>query len=210
MLALAGCGGAQQDVTTEQPPAQETKQAAQEVPKLTGAAAELQALMAAKEALKYQITYDVATTSNEQVMKTTVVQYFDGLNRMRTDATIRGVSETRTYVIDGAATSCAKINNKWTCNPATVQENPAQTAEQDIAKGISTLAITADGTKQLLGKTHNCYKISDALNSISMRYCFSSDGVPVYNLIEGNGMTIESTALLYGKDVAETVWVIPS
>ncbi len=208
MLALAGCGGAQQEVTEE--PVQETKQTTQEAPKLTGVAAELQNLMATKSKMEYQITYDVVAKAEGQEFKSTMIQYFDGVSRFRTDVTIKGMSEIRIYVIDGTGTSCAKANNKWVCSATQVQDDASKQAENSIAQGSARHAVTADGTKQLLGKTHNCYKAIDSAQEITMRYCFSADGVLVYNSAETSQVTTEMTALLYGKDVAETVWVIPT
>jgi hypothetical protein len=207
LLVLAGCGAKEQPAT--QQPTQEAKQTTAQAPKLTGAAAELQGLMAGKQKLEYQITYDVVSRTAGQETKSTMIQYFDGANRMRTDVTVKGVSEARTYVMDGAVTLCAKVNNRWGCNAAEVQADASKEAEQDIAQGTSAYTITADGTKQLLGKTHTCYKIADAPNSVTMRYCFSGDGVPVYISTESPQATTEMTALLYGLDVAETVWALP-
>jgi FtsP/CotA-like multicopper oxidase with cupredoxin domain len=209
LLALAGCSGANQEVTTEVP-TEETGQTVKETPKLTGVAAEVQSLMAAKAKIEHQITYDVLVRTAGGEMKSTMIQYFDGANRMRTDVTVKGMSEMRTYVIDGTATTCSKVNSKWTCNSAEAPMDETTKAQERIAEGTSNYAITNDGTKQLLGKTHNCYKLVDGANAATMRYCFSADGVPVYISSEMSGASTEMTALLYGKDVAETVWVIPT
>ena len=209
LLVLTGCGGAQQDVTTQQPTQETANEEAKTAPALTGAASELKGLMAAKGTLKYQITYDVLTKTEGQEMRSTMIQYFDGANRFRTDITVKGVSEMRTYVINGAATSCAKVNNKWMCNSAEASVDESRETEEAIVEGTSNYVITADGTKQLLGKIHNCYKLVDAPNAVTLRYCYSSDGVPVYISTEMSEATTEMTALLYGKDVAETVWTIP-
>lgn len=209
MLAIAGCGEETQEVTTDVS-TQETEQIAQDAPKLTGIAAEVQTLMAAKGKIKYQITYDVLTRTAEGEMKSTMIQYFDGANRMRTDITVKGISEMRTYVMDNTATSCVKVDSRWTCNSAEAPKDPSKEAEERIAQGTSNYAISAYGTIELLGKMHNCYHLVDGKNAVTMRYCFSADGVPVYISTEMPEVVTEMTALLYGKDVAETVWVIPA
>jgi hypothetical protein len=208
MMLLIGCGGSNQEVTTEEPTQEAAKEA--EPAKLTGAAGELANLMTLKGNLEYQITYDVTTNAGGEEMKSTMIQYFDGADRFRTDITVKGVSEMRTYVIGETATSCFKMNNKWTCNTAEGYTDESLETEENIAEGMAGYAVTADGTKQLLGKTHNCYKVTDSVNSATMRYCFSSDGVPVYISMTSPEATTEMTALLYGKDVAENVWVIPT
>ena len=209
MIILTGCSGAKEEVTTEKI-AQETQQKEEQTPIASGAAADFQNLMAAKEKLKYQITYDVTTKAAGQEMKSTMIQYFDGANRMRTDTTIKGVSETRMYVIDSTATSCVKINSKWTCTKSEVPKDPTAAPQGSVMEGATNYAITADGTKQIFGKSSNCYKSLDSKNSVTMRYCFFGDGVPVYISSEMPQATTEMTALLYGKDAAETVWVIPA
>lgn len=208
MLALAGCG-AKEQATTQQP-TQEVAQEEQEAQKATGPGADLANLLTKKQKLEYQITYEVHTIAGDQDMKSTMLLYSDGGNRQRTDIVIPGTMESRTYVIDRQATICNKAQNKWTCEKAEQYQSSLMQSETTLMSYPSTYDIIVSGTKQVLGKTTTCYHVEGKNNPGIIDYCFFEDSVPAYWSVEYGPTTTEMTALLYGKDVAETVWVIPT
>ena len=216
-VIVVGCkqGQNQNTQTKDNPIPQNTEQQTQtqepnkEQPKKDDASSELKKLFDSKTNLEWTVTYNIVTKAQGQEMKSTMIQYLKGINKIRTDITIQGV-ESRSYFINSVMTSCTKMSAKWNCFKIEVPKDDMKNVEEKVKSGSSDYSIVSDGTKQIAGVTAKCYKLTGAKDSITTRYCYSAEGIPLYVYYEGPQVTSEMTALTFEKVAKDSVFEIPA
>lgn len=164
----------------------------------------------------FSVDYTITMTGDGETLTTQTSQYFDGPERMRTDASAMG-AESRTYIIDDAVTTCFRQDGEWSCMILTSGES----TEEDSTPGAESLddyvieegeevawTITKDGTKSVAGFTAECFRISDVEST--SRYCIY-DGVPLYMSAQDNeGGSYEMIATRYKKGVSASDFTFPA
>ncbi|HLG24876.1 MAG TPA: hypothetical protein VI564_08150 [Candidatus Nanoarchaeia archaeon] len=164
-----------------------------------------------KDKLEWQITYDLVSKAQGTEFKSKMVQYFKGAKKMRTDVVANGI-EARTFFINDVVTSCSKMGAKWNCYSIDVPQDKIADVEKDLKEGNANYKIEDDGTKVIVGKTAKCFKVTGISADLeaTVRYCFSSEGAPLYVYFESPQATTEMTALLYETVVNDRVFDLPA
>lgn len=168
------------------------------------AATELAEKFAAQDSLEFQVDYDMTTTTQGTTTTGTMSQYFKGVNMMRVDSTIQGVT-SQTYIVDGTVTSCVNMGS-WMCNDAGEYEMQVGVSEDAQANADTGVRI-AD--KTIAGVSADCFTITT--DDGAADYCFSPESVPLYiQTRDGNGNVISTlTATSYSLSVSESVFEPP-
>ncbi len=222
VVLLIGCNSATQGANSQNtqnagdssaPPEQVNKESMTKdsAPKQTAndVASELKGFISSKSSLQWKIAYDIKSSAQGSQFSSTMTQYFKGENKVRTDMTAQGI-ETRTYMVDKVLTSCSKSNGAWTCRKIDIPKDDVNDLENNLEKDSSKYSITADGSKVVAGVNTKCYKVVDSEHSATVRWCFSSDGAPLYISFDSPQATSEMTATSYSKSVADSDFEVPA
>lgn len=178
-------------------------------------------LMGLKTNAAWKVTYDVASLSNTSSngfvvssnMTYVATQYMKGAD-MRTDMVV-GSTTVRSYILSGIFYSCYDIAEKWACTkyPQSAQVSTVL-AQGEVEKNPGKYAAVPDGTMQLAGVTANCFNVTGLESGFTIRYCFSSEGAPLYILVtgmaDGRPQYMEIKATEYSKQVLDSDFVLPA
>ena len=160
-------------------------------------------LGALKAGSGYKVVYDVtAGTAGSYVM----TQYIKGGNS-RIDMALSGM-ESRTYTVSGKVNSCVLAGAKWMCSDVTSQMGSQADLGEQLQTQASKYTITADGTESVASTTATCYKVISSDGTV--RYCISSDGVPLYVKTTAQGTEVVMKAKSYSTGVADADFALPS
>lgn len=151
----------------------------------------------------YKVVYQVTAGTAASYEMT---EYLKGGN-MRTDIALSGM-QSRTYVISGKVTSCILAGTTWSCNALPSQNTQSVDIGEQLKADPSKYAITADGTQTVAGVAATCYKVvgTDA----TVRYCISSEGVPLYVKTTAQGMDVVMQATSYSTSVTDADFALPA
>jgi hypothetical protein len=225
LLALAACSttetpqtGAGADVPSDEPAtgASENGQdnaAENSATQDTEAQQEFESLFA-KRNLQWKIAYDLKSEMDGKTVMSQLTQYMKGEDRFRTDMMYDG-TESRVYMVEETFTMCSKQDGDWQCFKTTPQEGDdsadVQDWETEYEQNEDDYTIVADGTKVVAGVSTKCFKVVDQKSSDSVvRYCFASDGAPLYIYFSGQGTTSEMIATSYSKSVSDSEFTPPA
>ena len=167
-----------------------------------------------KRNLQWRIAYDINSAMGDQQSTSQMTQYIKGEDRFRTDMTYEGM-ESRMYFVEETYTMCTRQNGEWSCfksEPSDAEDTVDSTAwESEYEENEENYNILADGTKVVAGVTAKCYKIVDESNADAVvRYCFSSDGAPLYMYFSDEESTSEMIATSYSKSVSDNDFTPPA
>jgi len=174
----------------------------------SGALSDFKKVFSGRSSAQWQVTYDASANSGGQQTNFAMTQYLKGKNKVRNDAAVQGI-ETRSYILDNVLTTCSKNDNKWTCYGSEMKKDAVAKFE-DEADTSQDYKVESDGTKAVAGVTAKCYKVTDHENSYTIRYCFSSEGVPLYIKFDSSDASSEMTATSYSKTVSDSVFEVPA
>ena len=167
-----------------------------------------------KSNLQWKIAYDLKSNAGGEEMTSQMTQYMKGETRFRTDMAYEGM-ESRVYVVDETFTMCTKQNNDWSCFKSEPSEDDAtvdtQEWEEEYETNEENYRITSDGTKTVAGVSTKCFKVSEITNTDAIvRYCFASDGAPLYIYMSDDDYMSEMTATSYSKTVSDSDFTPPA
>lgn len=208
VVFLLGC-------KTQQGQSQQTSEqqqtSANDKPRSQGSSvsSELTQFLSNKANLQWKIAYDVATEAQGQSISMKMTQYYKGAKKIRTDMRTQGV-ESRTYIVNDELTVCSQTQDSWNCFKTQLQEDKIGDTEKDFQSNLGNYNAVADGSKTVAGTSAKCFKVTDKSNKISMRECFSGDGIPLYIYMAGQGFTTEMTAASFSKTVSDSDFEVPA
>lgn len=206
LVFLISCKTQQDTSEKMQAPKMESKTPAQQD---KGASSEFMSLLSGKANLEWKIDYDVVSKAQGQTIQTKMTQYFKGEKKIRTDAVTQGIG-SRSYLVDDVLTICTNQQGSWNCFKPDIKKDNVADTEKDIKQNTGKYNIVADGTKTVAGTTAKCYKVVGDANGVNMRYCFASDGIPLYMLAESSEFMTEMTATSYSKSVSDSDFEMPA
>jgi len=111
-------------------------------------------------------------------------------------------------LVDSTLTSCTN-NDGWNCYKMELKKDALAKFEDEVETS-QKYKIEADGTKVVAGVTAKCYKVTDTDDSVTVKYCFSSEGVPLYVYFQSPQAMTEMTARSYTKTVSDSVFDLPA
>jgi len=174
-----------------------------------GSSSEFMSLLSGKANLEWKIDYDIVSKAQGQTVQTKMLQYFKGEKKIRTDVATQGI-ESRSYLVDDVFTICTNTQGSWNCFKSDIKKDNVADTEKDIKQNTGKYNIVADGTKTIAGTTAKCYKVVGDANGVNTKYCFASDGIPLYMLVESSDFMTEMTAKSYSKSVSDSDFEIPA
>jgi len=153
---------------------------------------------------EYYVKYDYAMPEQTTEMS----QYFKG-NKMRSDVISEGV-EARTYMADDLITSCTKQNGDWMCFEIEETTENVNTGLDDARENPDEYMtmVTSAGTKTIAGEEIECFKIT--IETASMTYCLTDDGIPLFMSGVSEGMEWSMTAKEFDRNVANSAFEPPA
>ena len=218
LVFLIGCKAQQSQTSGSQQDASEKPSATKETskPESTppakqdkGASSEFINLLSGKANLEWMIDYDVSSKVQDKTVQTKMTQYFKGEKKIRTDVAAQGI-KSRSYLVNDVLTICTKNQGSWNCFKSDVKKDNVADTEKDIKQNSGKYNIVADGTKTVAGTSTKCYKVVGDTKGINMRYCFTSDGIPLYMLMESSDFMTEIIATRYSKSVSDSDFEMPA
>ncbi|MDO8625198.1 MAG: DUF4412 domain-containing protein [Candidatus Diapherotrites archaeon] len=188
------------------PPANTTPQASN-----PPAGVSLTDLFAAQNAAAFQVTYNFTATSASGNTSGTMTQYYKS-QKMRTDLTTQAEGqnvESRIIVTGESTYACSQLEGAWNCLKTTTP-NTATQGTQDIQAHPNDYTVTPDGTKTVAGYETTCYKAQRNGETARVRFCYTSDGKPLYIKGEDNGEVSEFTATVVSTSVTDADFELPA
>lgn len=185
----------------------------QETVKEQSTAQEFKRMLSEKANLEYKIDYDyVMNNSIVGIMQTRMTE-FQKRNKTRTDITSPNISG-RDYLIDNIMTTCINIDGTgWYCSKSDIQKDNLAETEKDIKQNTDNYNVVADGTRIIAGTNTKCYNVFYPISynpvGEKMKYCFSSDGLPLYTMYEDVYGSFELTATNFSRDVSDAEFELP-
>lgn len=144
-------------------------------------------------------------------MTTGMTQYTKG-DKMRTDTESMGYS-TRTYVLSEKVYLCTNADTGWVCMEFPQGEEASQQAVSELESNPEEYSPVADGTMNVAGTAASCYRL-DNVQGFKVKYCFSSEGVPLYvkteGTAEGKAFQSETVAKSYSLSVSDSDFSLPA
>lgn len=209
MLALAGCKEDFEDKSTSSSAGSDSQ-----VVKKTSAdkdmSEDFRSMVTKKSNLKFMAMYDISIDAQGQKTSYKTAQYLGGSDRLRMDTTMQGV-ETRAYLLPDGYYSC---NNRqgWQCLKMANEDQAGQQDYtenfKDVEKSPDDYDITYQGTMSVAGTTAQCWGIT--YTGQTMKYCFSSEGVPLYMEMSGPTMKYLMKATKYSTSVSDSDFALPA
>jgi hypothetical protein len=166
---------------------------------------ELQSLLT-KTSREFRIEYDLKTTLEGQTTNSKTIEHVKGDEKVRSDL-INGATETRTYFVDDALTTCSHTGSEWEC--ARYDVSGEEGLNTDVAAQLEQFDVQRDGIMEVAGVSTNCYKVYSSAEESTVRYCFTSDALPLYVLTQTPEFTSEMTATTYSTTVADAEFELP-
>jgi hypothetical protein len=190
---------------TQTAPAEETKAQAD-------ASNEFNAYFA-KRNLQWKIAYDLKSNAQGEQTTMQMTQYMKGEQKLRTDVTAQGM-ESQIYIVNEVYTMCTKSDGSWSCFKSEPSKDDAVTTEkweESYEEDATKYDIVADGTKVVAGVTAKCFKVVEVGKADAVvRYCFSSDGAPLYMYFADSESSSEMIATSYSKSVSDSEFIPPA
>ncbi|HLC61553.1 MAG TPA: hypothetical protein VJI52_00875 [Candidatus Nanoarchaeia archaeon] len=163
-------------------------------------------LAASKAKATYQETYDITSTVQGQPPRTVTQTLYvkDGKVR-RADMSASG-DEVRYYMNDNRYTLCSQSKGSWECyGISSVPQDQSDQNQKEVQTNPSKYNLASDGTMDVAGVITKCFKISEVSGSgVSMRFCYSQEGVGLYSLLDSPQMKIETKATKYSTSVSDS------
>ena len=190
---------------------QEEQQAAKKEAKQesSNAFSEFTVFLGKKAALQWQVDYDIVSNAQGTQFQSTMIQYFKGADKIRSDTKTQGV-ESRTYLLNGELTSCTQTSGSWNCFKIEKQKDNVEDVENGLESNPANYEVTTDGTKVIAGVTTKCFKVLEKSQGATIRYCFSGEAIPLYISFVSSQASTEMTAKSFSKSVSDSVFDIPA
>lgn len=165
---------------------------------------------------QFTVTYDAEFSAGGDSQLVTTTEYQDGAARKRTDTSLPGLGESRTYILGDRYITCSKFGNEWTCSESDMNidfefdesDEPVIDTEWDTSE-TEQASFERDGTMDIAGVTATCFK-ADFGNDFSSRQCLSDSGVVLYmETMSSDGSTV-MRATSYKATVASSDFELPA
>ncbi|MBW2964367.1 hypothetical protein KY363_02810 [Candidatus Woesearchaeota archaeon] len=206
LLALAGCKEDLESSTAGSGDSQVVKKTSAEKKQ----SEDFRSMVMKKESLTFMAQYDISIDTQGQKQSYKTAQYLGGADKLRIDNNIQGM-ETRAYLLSDGYYSC-RNQGGWQCFKVASKDDIGQQDYtenfKDVEKSPDDYDITYQGTMSVAGTTAQCWGIT--YTGQTMKYCFSSEGVPLYMEMKGPQMSYLMKASKYSTTVSESDFKLPA
>jgi hypothetical protein len=166
---------------------------------------ELQSMLT-RTSREFRIEYELKTTLEGQTTSSKTIEHVKGEEKIRSDL-INGATETRTYFVDDALTTCSHSGSEWEC--ARYDVSGEEGINTNVAAQLQQFDVQRDGSMEIAGVNTSCYKVYSSAEESAVRYCFTTDALPLYVLTQTPEFTSEMTATTYSTTVADAEFELP-
>jgi len=144
---------------------------------------------------------------------TSMTVYQMGKNT-RTDTAINGINAS-SYILSGKFYDCVYVRNYWTCVNIPTNSRAVSDASSLVESDPFKYDFTSDGSMQVAGVSAKCFR-SENVSNADVRYCFSKEGVILYqragmpNMPGNVTFGVEMKASSYAANVDASVFKLPA
>jgi hypothetical protein len=170
----------------------------------------LDAILANVGQADYKVTYDVASSSGENIYTSTMVQYVKG-TKMRYDSETSGI-KSESFFLDSKLYTCMDTGSGFLCyESASSTEESSPTGAADLKSSEDNYIIQPLPDRTIAGIVAKCFNMKAKSGSetdavYNAEYCVTTDGIIVY--VKSDSSTMTATAVERG--IADSVFTLPA